>query len=79
MISFCFMKKKEFKVGEEFQFGLIRLRVEDGTGMMCHRCFFNEIEEIDGTDYFVERCVGSCLDSDRSDGKHVIFVEVKED
>lgn len=73
------MGKKEFKIGEEIQFGLINLRVEDGTGMMCHDCFFNDIEEIDGTDDFVERCVGSCLASDRSDGKHVMFVEINKD
>lgn len=47
--------------------------------MKCHDCFFNDIEEIGGTCDFVERCVGSCLASDRSDGKCVVFVEINKD
>lgn len=68
------MKKKEFKVGEEVQFGFIRLRVEENRGMMCHRCLFNNFEC--RVDDLIERSVGSCLASRRSDGKCVVFVEM---
>ncbi len=36
------MAKKEFKIGEEFQFGLVKLRVEKEDENLCLKCFFNK-------------------------------------
>lgn len=67
------MKKKEFKVGEVFQFGLFKLRCEkskkDGT---CVGCFFLNYSDCN-TEF-----VGDCIAVRREDNTSVIFVEVEE-
>lgn len=65
------MKKKEFKVGEEFQLGLKRLTVKQG-GEDCLGCWFAENN--------VTNCikmVGACNSRAREDKKNVIFKEIE--
>lgn len=68
------MEKKEFKVGEEFQLGLKRLKcVEDNES--CDGCFFDN--------NFPLRCrisiIGHCTKMHRMDRTSVIFIEVKDE
>lgn len=65
-------KKEEFAVGEEFGFGLVRLRCELGVNDMCDGCFFDDKNYSCGL-------VGSCCSETRSDGTDIIFVEVKSE
>lgn len=68
------MAKKEFKVGEEVQFGIHKLKVELSKGY-CTRCFLNDICER------IEQCnelVGECCAEYRKDEADVIFVKVEE-
>lgn len=69
------MAKKEFKVGEVFQCGLVKLRVvkpeKVGT---CTGC------DLLGLEYCtaVQEFIGSCYHGDREDKNDVIFVKVDE-
>ena len=69
------MKKYEYKIGEEFQLGLKRLRVEEGSA--CEDCFFSNrcvnyaLDAID--------IAGGCLPTEREDKTNVIFKEVGEE
>lgn len=68
------MAKKEFKVGEEFQFGMIKLKCEESK-YGCSGCYFyrfsNACKEF-------EEVAGNCLSENREDEKDVIFVKVEE-
>lgn len=70
-------KKTEFKIGEEFQFGLIKLKCikEPGNDNPCQGCYFNN--------NFGSLChldvAGNCCKLDRTDKTGVIFVEVNEE
>ena len=70
------MEKNEFAVGEEFQFGLKRLRVEaqdySEQPKGCDECVFRDTVCDDFADY-----VGDCRSAFRSDETNVFFVEVK--
>lgn len=69
------MKKKEFKVGEIFQYKGINLKCEKAESY-CQGCYFytegikcnSELEEV----------TGSCVIFDREDKQDVIFVKVEE-
>lgn len=65
------MAKKEFKIGEVFQFGLVKLKVvpED----KCEECAIYGIYCRDLRDF-----IGSCDANKRSDNKDIHFVEVEE-
>lgn len=64
---------EEYKVGEVFQFGKIKLKCILGTG--CKDCFFNRFKYDD--DVFIRKnIIGVC--SERKDKNDVIFVKVKE-
>lgn len=70
------MKKKEFKIGEEFQLGLKRLRVLEG--YTCEYCFFNRYcGYIDYT--YTDNTVGGCEPYEREDKRSVIFKEIEEE
>ena len=58
---------KELKVGER-----VTLEVQEVENISCPRCFFWD-KEIGCT-----WCVAECIDTFRSDGKNIIFKEVKE-
>lgn len=68
------MKKKEFKVGEVFQCGLVKLKCSnlyDG----CQGCFFDKFMT-DGED--CKLLIGECNGMYREDKTDVIFVKVEE-
>lgn len=68
------MGKKEFQIGEEFQFGHKRLRCErDIEKCLCKGCVFRGVS----CGGFIADCVGECSKSMRTDKTDVIFVEVK--
>lgn len=71
------MEKKEFKVGEVFQCGLVKLRVEPSRKLgSCVGCFF-WYGNFPMCDDFAEVFVGKC-DRSRKDKTDVIFVKIKE-
>lgn len=68
------MAKKEFKIGEVFQCGLVKLKCEKAT-IDCTNCFF------EGVDYCctsINEMTGSCDSSEREDKTNVVFVKVED-
>lgn len=63
------MEKKEFKVGEVFDAGLIRLKCVEGD--TCDRCIFGDYDSCSCTDIII----GPCGRVDRQDNKNVIFIK----
>ena len=73
------MAKKEFKVGEIFQFGDIKLKVEKSKeSFQCQGCFFHESKDVYCIDQFVLDATGDCSLSKRKDKTPVKFVKVEE-
>lgn len=70
------MPRKEFKVGEVFQCGLIKLRCEESriTGSCCEGCFFHFSCFKETT----ENIAGPCARTHRNDKTDVIFVKVED-
>lgn len=68
------MEKKEFKIGETFNCGLVKLRVVKEDVNSCLKCFFN------GTFLCgnMNQLIGSCYDNEREDKQSVVFVKVEE-
>lgn len=67
----------ERAVGETFNFEGIKLRVKStGHEVVCNGCFFGDPEHASCDKPKPDR-MGYCYGPDRSDGKNVIFVEVK--
>ena len=67
---------KEYKVGEEFEFEGVRLRVEKcNTFLSCEDCFFIKYR----IRCYLMEDVGFCNKSNRTDGVNVKFVKVEED
>lgn len=74
------MKKKEFAVGEVFQFGLKKLKVvEQSKSVNCNQCHLLDICEPDIFYHYLQPLVGHCGNEYRSDGTEVVFVEVEEE
>lgn len=72
------MAKKEFKVGEVFQCGLVKLKcvIEPiNRSERCDGCFFDDNGEC--IDRF-DNIVGKCSHLNRRDKENVIFVKVEE-
>lgn len=70
------MSKKEFKVGEVFQCGLIKLKVEIGDRFyLCKGCYCGETTH--ECEVF-KVIVGECMSESREDKADVIFVKVEE-
>lgn len=69
------MAKKEFKVGEEFQCGLVKLKCTK-SGFSCDGCYFL------GSSWdcrVINRLItGTCIKPEREDKTDVIFVKVEE-
>lgn len=66
----------EYKIGEVFQFGKIKLKcVESNTGD-CDDCAINYYGITECTS--LRPMIGECLCSNRSDRKSVIFIEANE-
>ena len=73
--------KKEFKVGEVFQCGLVKLRCEESQEIRkCFKCFFCDKYLYDcDVDYSIKGEMGCfCNAGDREDRTDVIFVKVEE-
>lgn len=72
------MPKKEFKVGEVFQCGLVKLRVEEGKG--CCKCIFynQKYFKCDITQPALKKFLGSCSKNERKDKNNIIFIKVEE-
>lgn len=71
------MRNKEFKVGEVFHCGLVKLKVaETNKPTSCEGCFFYN-ENFPMCDDFAETFVGKC-DKSREDKIDVIFVKVED-
>lgn len=68
------MEKKEFKIGEVFQCGLIKLKCVEEINF-CKGCFLNDITSVQKQ---CKKLVGECESLDRKDGEGVIFVKVDE-
>lgn len=68
------MAKKEFKVGETFQCGLVKLKCVKAEETICEGCFLDDICE------FYSQCNAliGCCDASREDKTDVIFVKVEE-
>lgn len=66
------MEKKEFKVGEVFDAGLVRLKCVEPTapGAGCEGCIFNYF-----TCEAVDVIAGPCNHAEREDNKNVIFIK----
>lgn len=67
--------KKEFKVGEVFQCGLVKLRCEKVETYSCEGCLLNDIFETQG---YCKKLVGECDSMNREDETDVIFVKVED-
>lgn len=73
------MKKKEFKVGEVFQCGFVKLKVERVNNISCSACFFKHICNSMGINTRnLVSIKGECCEEFRDDKTDVIFVEVEE-
>ncbi len=69
------MAKKEFKVGETFQCGLVKLKVVKAEKVgTCTGCDLHGLEYCTA----VQEFIGSCYRADREDKNDVIFVKVEE-
>lgn len=68
------MKKKEFKIGEVFQCGLVKLKcVKQEEELECNGCFFEDYCTFDLGNVF-----GECASREREDKTDVIFAKVEE-
>ena len=67
--------KKEFKIGEVFQFGLIKLKCEKAKNEStpCIGCIFKSCNYL-----YSQHFTGPCQDCMREDRTDVIFVKVEE-
>ena len=68
------MSKTEFKVGETFQLGLVKVRVVKEDVNSCSKCIFNGTI-LCGNIYSL---TGSCFSDKREDRQDVIFVKVED-
>ena len=68
----------ERAIGEIFEFNGVKLQVEDEFKLSCERCFFDQFHCLHICDRATSNFTGECISSLRSDGKNVVFVEVKD-
>lgn len=71
------MKKKEFKVGEVFDLGLMKIRVDKmDDNKRCRECFFYHFCcDCEETRYAM---IGACNGREREDGTDAVFKLVEE-
>lgn len=72
------MAKTEYNLGEVFQCGMVKLRVEECKG--CCKCIFynQKYFKCDITLPALKKFLGSCSKNERKDKTSVIFVKVEE-
>ena len=68
------MEKKEFKVGEVFQFGFVKLQCVKANNK-CEGCY---LDSTDICSFAISSCVGNCKSEKREDKTNVIFVKMEE-
>ena len=68
------MEKTEYKVGEVFQCGLVKLKVVQGNEDECEKCFFDKLCAYKMT----ELITGDCCSRKRQDNNDVYFVKVED-
>ena len=68
---------KEYKVGEEFYVGRIKLRVKESGTSSCVGCIFQKMPYDTCTIFHV--FIGTCDCNTREDKKQIIFVKIEED
>lgn len=64
--------KTEFKLGEEFQYGLVKLKCVKRIGDCSHECYFVKNQLSCNVKF-----IGWCLREERQDKTDVMFTEVK--
>lgn len=67
--------KKEFKIGEVFQFGLVKLKCIEENKNPCEGCYLNLL---DCCGFQTHEYIGFCTKLEREDKTSVIFVKVEE-
>lgn len=73
------MGKKEFKIGEVFQFGLVKLKCVKSENNSCENCFLLRVCTAMKCDLrFHISAVGYCGASKRSDGQSVVFIKSED-
>ena len=70
-------KKSYFEIGEEFSYGLVRLRCEEDKGSLCKGCYFKNGGKSSCHNATYEE-IGNCSGGARPDKKSVIFKKVEE-
>ena len=69
----------ERKIGEVFDFNGVKLQVKDtGSKASCNGCYFNGSICTNNETRYINQ-TGECFRAYRTDGKHVVFVEVESD
>ena len=69
----------ERAVGEIFDFNGVRLRVKEAEKRYsCNGCYFKKYLNSCLDEESVRNCMNRCCGIGRSDGKNVVFVEVKD-
>lgn len=66
---------KEYKIGEEFQFEDVRLRVEECSSFKCENSFFGKTIK---RCFSLRKSIGACTEIGREDGVSVKFVKIEE-
>lgn len=70
------MEKREYKIGETFQCGLVKLKVVETSGLNCSKCFFYPICTALGDDSsLLTEFTGGCCIADRHDKGNIIFIK----
>lgn len=68
------MTENEFKIGEVFQFGFIKLQCVRAN-YKCEGCY---LDSTDICSCFISTCIGNCKSHKRKDKINVIFVRVEK-
>ena len=66
--------KTEYKIGNKFQFGLIKLQCVKAKNK-CEGCY---LDYTDICSFAISSCIGNCKSEKRKDKQNVIFTEVKD-
>lgn len=73
------MAKKEFKIGQVFQFGNVKLKVvKSKESFQCQGCFFHESKDVYCIVQYVWDATGDCNPGKRKDKTPVKFVKVED-
>lgn len=74
-VNIDIMEKKEFKVGDVFQCGLVKLKCVESVPYNCDGCFLSDCCE---SDIQCVNIVGLCGSFKREDKSDVIFVKLED-